>query len=238
VEAVERLEPSCATSVIRRQLPVQQPERSGILQVGIPSLIAEESIPERTRTDRPTTACRVASVFLDDAGRRRPVPDGADHVLADTQHRNGLFFPEEISVFLDSIDRFFEPRIPERERVVSRKGMLGKGYFHAPQPLTEISTKDELKSVQISNSSQEGLRRIVKTIDPPVLPLDAIWIFATRPVPSSRCDRHTCQNRSLRLRLGTTYPSPQDGYSAWGFFETCEVFAPRQLGRVDKDELA
>jgi hypothetical protein len=56
--------------------------------------------------------------------------DGAHHILADAKGGDGVVAQEDGAVFPGGVEPILQSRVTERERLVTREGMLRRGHTH------------------------------------------------------------------------------------------------------------
>lgn len=110
--AVEHPMPGRAPLLLPENIPVKEPERGGVFEVGVEAGSDEGHAPEFGDGKPGAPAFRF---FGEDSGREAPVPDGAHHVLADAERDYRAVFREDFGVFHDGIDAFLQPGMAEDE---------------------------------------------------------------------------------------------------------------------------
>ena len=98
LKLVEREPPDRKPRGRRQQEPVQQPERAGILHVGVPALLAEERVAAARGHELWRPSVRGMGILSDDLGGEAPEADGAHHVLAHADNHRRVLPPERVGI--------------------------------------------------------------------------------------------------------------------------------------------
>ena len=103
------------------ELPMEQPERAGVLQERVPAPVEEQRLAQPARRHRAPAASAWPRRVLQHAGHQAPVADRRHHVLADAELHHRVFGLERVRIRVGRIHRLLQPRIPERKGLVARE---------------------------------------------------------------------------------------------------------------------
>src|SRR5262249_22520755 len=141
VEVVEGPEPGGRATEVRSELPVQDPESTGVFEVRIVALGTEEKVTKLCGTKARGVTDALFLILLDHAGGQAPVSDRAHHVLPDPERRDRVVLLEHAPVLDDRVVPLFHPGVAEREGFVAREAVRGADQTHPPDPQPEKTEK-------------------------------------------------------------------------------------------------